>query len=65
MKNKSDNLVVHFVPLQLPTGLSTEPSFKLGMAEWKSLADPGKQDWVEVQGLGLGGVRWDTNYESL
>lgn len=48
MKNKSDNLVVHFVPLQLPTVLSMEPNFELSMTEWKAWQIPAAtamQNW--------------------
>lgn len=47
-KNKSNNLVVHFVPLQLPTVLSMEPDFELSMTEWNTrqiLAATAKQSW--------------------
>lgn len=57
MKNNSDNLVVHFVLLQIPTVLSMEPNFELSMTErkaWQILAPTTKQNWDRLKVWVLG-----------
>lgn len=52
----SDNLVVHFVPMQLPTVLSMELNFEPSMAELKDWQKPNascgcRAEWRQSSGF--------------